>query len=47
MMPGLAQFFTKTKSHVTPNFDHLYLRNAMVPLKMLSTSHDADTNAVA
>ena len=33
--------------YVASHFDNLDLRNAMVPLKMLSTSHDAETNAVA
>ena len=33
------------KSHTGPHFDHLDLRNAMVSLMMLSTSHDADSNA--
>ena len=28
-------------THTGPQFDHINLRNAMVPL--LSTSHDADT----
>ena len=34
------------KGHITQNFDHLYLRNAMRPLMVLSTSHDAGTNEV-
>ena len=34
------------KSHVALHFDHLDLRNAMVLLTMLSTSHDADIIAV-
>ena len=33
------------KSHVAPHFDHLDLRNSMVPLKMLSASHDIGTIA--
>ena len=36
---------TWPKSHVS-HFDHLDLRNAMVPVMVLSTSHDADTNAI-
>ena len=34
-------------SHVSPHFNHLHLRNAMEPLMVLSTSHDADTRAIA
>ena len=33
------------KGHVAPNFDHLGLRNATVPLMMPSASCDADTSA--
>ena len=32
---------------VTCHFDHLDVKNAMVPVIVLSTSHDADTNTVA
>ena len=35
------------KSHVAPHYSHLDLRNAMVPLTMLSTAHDANTVSVA
>ena len=31
-------------NHIEVCFDHLDLRNAMVSLMVLSTSHDADTN---
>ena len=34
------------KCHVALHFDHLDLRNVMLPLMVLSTSHDANTNAV-
>ena len=33
------------KSHIAPQFDHLTLRNAMVPMMMLSMSHDTDDSA--
>ena len=42
-----ASGVTLPKSHVVPYFDHLDLRNAIVPLIMLSASHDADGNAMA
>ena len=34
------------QSHAAPHFNCLDLRNAMVPLKMLSIAYDADTNAL-
>ena len=37
---------TWPKSYLASNFDHLDLGNAMVPLMVVSTSCDADTNAV-
>ena len=41
-MPVLVQMVSHDpKSHVAPHFDHLDLRNAMVALMELSTSHDA------
>ena len=36
-----------TKSHVAPHFDHLFVRNAMAPLMVLSRSHGANTYAAA
>ena len=35
---------TWPKSHVAEHCDHIDLRNAMAPMNVLSTSHDADTN---
>ena len=35
------------ESHITHHFDHLDPRNAVVPLMVQPTSHDADTKAVA
>ena len=47
MMPELVTMVSHDqKIHVTCHFDHLDLRNAMVPLMVLSTPQDADTNAV-
>ena len=40
-----AYGFLWPKSHVALHFDHLDLRNAMLQLMMLSTSHDDDNNA--
>ena len=34
------------KSHNACHFDHLAVRNVVVPMVMLSTFHDADTNAL-
>ena len=36
-----ASCITCPKSHAAPDFDHVDLRNAMVPLMTLSASHDA------
>ena len=33
-------------SHITPHFDYFDQRNTIVPLMVLSISHDADTNAM-
>ena len=38
----VINYVTWPKGPVVPPFDHLDLSNAMVPLTMLSTSHDAD-----
>ena len=35
------------KSHVAPRFNHLDLRNAVVPLIILSTSYDTDANVIS
>ena len=35
------------KSDIAPHINHLDLKNAVAPLMVLSTSNDADTNAVA
>ena len=35
------------KSHVATHFDNLDLRNAIMLLMMLSTSHNTDTSAMA
>ena len=37
---------TWTKSHVAPHFNHLDLRNAMVPLKTFSASCDASSSII-
>ena len=48
MMPMLAPMVSHDKKyHVSHQFDHLDLRNAVVTLKMLFTSCDAGTNTVA
>ena len=47
MMPLLVPASSPDQtSHVAPHFDHLDLQNAVVPLMVLYTSYDANTNAV-
>ena len=46
MMPVLAPMVSHDpKSYVEPHFNHLDLRNAVVPLTMPSVSCDADAGA--
>ena len=46
MMPMLtAMPSCDQKSHIVSQFDSLDIRNAMVPLKMLMSSDDINTNA--
>ena len=44
---SVGQWYDMTKSHVALHFDHLGLRNTILPLMMLSASHNADINVVA
>ena len=46
-MPVLMESHDK-KGHVTPHFNHLYLRNAVMPsmMHLASCDMDPDTNAI-
>ena len=48
-MPGLVTVVSQEQKKIMLHliFDHLELKNALVPLMVLSTSHDAGTKAVA
>ena len=44
---GVPMVYHVQGGHCAPHFNNCDLRNAMAPLMMLFTSHDADINAVA